>query len=123
MPRVTLRPLAHPVPIPLAPEFSHGPIAVDAHPLRPAARRRLRRAAADRPGDRRQSPGRSERPTAPLDPPSQTLAILDDPGATTLPADRHTHVGPGEKMTGMKGMKGMDMGDAAPATRPQGGAE
>ena len=62
-------------------------------------------------------PANPNAPTAPLDPPSQTLAILDDPGATTLPADRSAHVGPGEKM------KGMDMGDAAPATRPQGGAE
>ncbi len=78
-------------------------------------------------------PANPNAPTAPLDPPSQTLAILDAPGATTLPADRSAHVGPGgsdalaplpgESADQMEGIKGMDMGGAAPATRPQGGAE
>ena len=47
-------------------------------------------------------PANPDAPTAPFPPASQTLAILDNPAATTLPADRHQHAGPGGDMGGMK---------------------
>ena len=78
-------------------------------------------------------PANPNAPTAPLDPPSQTLAIIGDAGATPLPTNRSAHVGPGgsdapaplpgESADQMTGMKGMGMGGPASATRPQGGAE